>query len=470
MTRVSLSRWFRQWRLLILGLATFWACADSPSPSGPTPSAIALARAGSGNGPTVKSTSPDSATIDTTLNVRVLGSGFDQGSRANWAFKGVVSEKIVTNSTLFVSSTELVANITIAQNANIGSHDVIVTTSSGKGGIGTELFVVTMQMTKLPTIGGPGAEAHAVNDAGDVVGSSTDATKRSFAVRWRNDGGLWTVRKLGEDAIPYRSSVAVAINEEGTAVGTEGTNAVVWRIDGSKKIIGFQWSSATAINNFDVIAGWSAPPATPTATPVVWTPSGSDWTVHALERLPGVTQVTCRVDEALDISDDGVVVGFVYDDACVQIPVMWRPTADGSGWSPAERLSPVGTLATGMAQAIVGSIIVGIGYPCPSLSGCKRKAFRWIRDAASGEISTLDARANGLNRAGDIVGSYIVKSGRMTGFVWSPVTSSFVFLPSLNGTSDSWAWDVNDASPRQAVGAVRINSTGWYIGALWTIP
>lgn len=470
MMRVPLFGSIRQFSVLIAGLFAFSACTDSAPPSAPLTPGIALARSAGGNGPTVKSTDPDSATIDTTLNVRVFGSGYDKGSRANWAFKGVVSEKIVTNSTLFVSSTELVANITIARNANIGSHDVIVTTSAGKGGIGTELFVVTMQMTKLPTIGGPGAEAHAVNDAGDVVGSSTDAARKSYAVRWRNEGGVWTVNKLGADAVPYRSSVAVAINEQGTAVGTEGTDAIAWRIDGTKKTIGFQWSSATGINNFDVIVGWAGPPSIPKLSPVVWTPSGSEWTVHALERLPGVTQVTCRLDEALDISDDGIIVGFVYDDACVQTPVMWRPAADGSGWSPAERLSPVGTLATGMAQAIVGSTIVGIGYPCPSISGCRRKAFRWIRDAASGEISALDARANGLNRAGDIVGSYVVKSGRMTGFVWSPVTSSFVFLPSLNGTSDSWAWDINDASPRQAVGAVRINSTGWYVGALWTIP
>jgi uncharacterized membrane protein len=422
-------------------------------------------------GPTVKSTDPDTATVDSTLNVRVFGSGFDDGSRADWAFKGVVSEKIRTNSTIFVSSTELVANITIASNANIGSHDVIVTTKTGKPGIGTELFEVIMKMTMLPTLGGPGAEAHAVNDAGDVVGSSTDTSRsrKSFAVRWRNVGGVWTVKKLGEDAVPYGSSVAFAINEAGTAVGTERDNAIVWRADGSKKIIA-QVSSANAINNFDVIVGWAALPGVPGTTPVVWTPSGVEWTLQALQRLPGVTQVTCRRDEPHGIGDGGIIVGFVYDDACVQTPVMWRPAADGSGWLPAERLSPPGSLASGLAQDISGSVIVGTGYPCAVLNGCKRKAFRWTPSGASGEISSLDARANGVNRAGDIVGSYIVKSGRMTGFVWSPATSSFVVLPSLNGTGDNWAWDINDAHPRQAVGAVRVNSTGWFIGAIWTIP
>src|SRR5688572_11241851 len=156
MTRVLLARYLVQVRRTILTLVALGACADDgvmePQKAAPEGD-VSAARAGS-QGPTVKSTDPDSATVDTTLNVRVFGSGYDQGSRADWAFKGVVSDKIVTNSTVFVSSTELIANITIAGNANVGSHDVIVTTSSGKPGIGTELFVVTLKMTKLPTLGG----------------------------------------------------------------------------------------------------------------------------------------------------------------------------------------------------------------------------------------------------------------------------------------------------------------------------
>ncbi len=468
MTRVPLSGSFRQCRLLFVSLFALSACTDSAPPSGPSPWRVAMA-AGGGGGPTVKSTVPDSATIDTTLNVRVLGGGFDVGSRADWALKGVVTNKIVTNSTQFVSSTELLANITIARTAAIASYDVIVTTSTGKGGIGTELFVVTMKMTMLPTLGGTVAEAYAINDAGHAVGFSTDARQYGYAVRWTYESGGWTVKKIGPEATPFQGSEALGINEQGTAVGNEGNNAIVWRVDGSKTIIGLQFSRATAINNFDVIVGRVAPPASTNASPAVWTPSVMGWTRNLLDRLPGVTQSTCRVDEALGISDENVIVGFVYDDACVQIPVVWRPSAVGSGWLPAERLSPIGTLAQGLAQAIAGSTIVGTGYPCAVITGCKRKAFRWIVGGAAGEIGSLNARANGLNRAGEIVGSYIAKSGHITGFLWSPTTSAFSILPSLNGTGDNWAWDINDASPRQAVGGVVINRGG-RSGAVWTIP
>lgn len=323
-------------------------------------------------------------------------------------------------------------------------------------------------MSKLPTLGGKFAEAYAINDAGHAVGWSLDSAGYTYAVRWTNDGTRWTVKKIGPQAT-REASQALAINEHGTAVGySEGrTNAAVWRIDGSKTTIGRGWASA--INNSDVIVGSIGATDNPptNARPAVWTPSGLGWTVRVLELLPGVTRCG-PLEQAFGISDDNVIVGAVNDEACVQIPVQWRPTADGLGWLPPERLSPVGTLAKGVAQAIVGSTIVGTAYPCAVLAGCTRKAFRWSLGGTSGPLGNLDARANGLNRAGDIVGSYVVKSGRMTGFVWSPITSSFVFLPSPGGTGDNWAWDINDASPRQAVGGVVINSGG-RIGAVWTL-
>lgn len=324
-------------------------------------------------------------------------------------------------------------------------------------------------MSKLPTLGGKLAEAYAINDAGHAVGWSTDSAGYSYAVRWIHVSGAWTVNKIGPQAT-REASQALAINKHGTAVGYSegGVNAAVWRVDGSKKIIGLQWSRATAINNLDVIVGRASPPAVTTPSPVAWKPVGVEWTRHILERLPDVTRLTCGLEDALGISDENVVVGFLYDDACTRIPVQWRPTPDGSSWLPPERLSPVGALAGGVAQAIVGRTVVGMAYPCPTLTGCVRKAYRWTLGAESGAIGSLDARANGLNQFGDIAGSYIRKGGQMIGFVWSSNTSVFLFLPSPGGTGDHWAWDINGASPRQAVGGVQISSGG-RIGAVWTL-
>ena len=118
------------------------ACGD-PHPTEPDGAHPTFAKGSSG--PTVTATSPDSAEQGTvSLDVQIVGSGFDQGSQASWDSGGVPYPKITVNSTKFVNSTKLTANITIAATATVQSYDVAVTTSTGRKGVGTELFVVTL--------------------------------------------------------------------------------------------------------------------------------------------------------------------------------------------------------------------------------------------------------------------------------------------------------------------------------------
>ena len=78
------------------------------------------------------------------LNVRVTGKGFKNGAKAKWFVTGTTDTGGVTvNSTTFVSSTELSANITVSDTAVIGNFDIQVLNSDGRGGKGTELFAVT---------------------------------------------------------------------------------------------------------------------------------------------------------------------------------------------------------------------------------------------------------------------------------------------------------------------------------------
>jgi hypothetical protein len=120
-------------------LAALAACSDQ----GPTVPSLRAAKGGGGTSDvTVTATDPDSATQDTTLDVVVNGSGFDNGSVAQWAIGGVPSVKVHTNSVQFVSPKKLVANITIAADADTGLYDVVVTTTTGKKGIGSELFAI----------------------------------------------------------------------------------------------------------------------------------------------------------------------------------------------------------------------------------------------------------------------------------------------------------------------------------------
>jgi hypothetical protein len=120
-------------------------CSDRPA----TAPSIEAAASGNGGGVTVTSTDPNNAPQGVTLDVRVFGSGYDRGSKAQWARSGVLSPNVTTNSTQFVSPSELRANITIANVADTGLYDVLVTTSKGKKGIGSELF--TVRKNQLPT-------------------------------------------------------------------------------------------------------------------------------------------------------------------------------------------------------------------------------------------------------------------------------------------------------------------------------
>jgi alpha-tubulin suppressor-like RCC1 family protein len=131
----------------LLGVvAALSACTD------PTPSGVLFRASSSTTTVSVTSAAPDSTLQDTTLNVHVFGAGFDRGSKAQWAQNGVPSPDVTTNSTQFVSSTELLANVTVAVTASPGSYDIAVTTSHGVKGIGTELFTISSRPVTSVTV------------------------------------------------------------------------------------------------------------------------------------------------------------------------------------------------------------------------------------------------------------------------------------------------------------------------------
>ena len=89
-------------------------CSD---PDGPPSAFVATPLAGKApptSAPIVTSTLPSEATRDTTLDVQITGSGFDNGSRASFERNGLVDARVRVNSTRFVKSTTIVANVTIA--------------------------------------------------------------------------------------------------------------------------------------------------------------------------------------------------------------------------------------------------------------------------------------------------------------------------------------------------------------------
>lgn len=128
-------------RSCVIVALSILACSD-PSVTQPQ---IEPQFAPGGGGPPVKVTAadPPAGEQGTSVSVRVLGSNFEPGSVAEFTLQGVAG-KVRSNSTTFVSDSELVADITIESDAELGFYDVEVITPRGKKGVGTELFEVLL--------------------------------------------------------------------------------------------------------------------------------------------------------------------------------------------------------------------------------------------------------------------------------------------------------------------------------------
>jgi hypothetical protein len=128
------------------------------------------------------------------LNVKVTGKGFKSGANAKWLVTGTTDTGGVTvNSTTFVSSTELSANITVADGATIANYDIQVLNSDGRGGKGTELFAVTAK-------GGQTSCGTDVTNLSISVVKYTDASKTTTYNMWPD------LTNADGSPVPYVSS------------------------------------------------------------------------------------------------------------------------------------------------------------------------------------------------------------------------------------------------------------------------
>ena len=181
----------------------------------------------------MQSTVPAAGQVSTTLTVQVTGSGFTAGSKAVWALNGDTTyavTRIKTNSTAFVSSTQLTSSITIDNAAALDLYDVVVVTPSGKKGIGIELFAVTPQFVDLGA--GDGSLSTAINDGGQIVG-------------YGGPGGpfLWesgVIRRF-DAAGSYSPSMVDDINDlgvvAGTAVSGSSYRGFTWTTGGGTQLV-----------------------------------------------------------------------------------------------------------------------------------------------------------------------------------------------------------------------------------------
>jgi hypothetical protein len=125
--------------------------------------------------PTVASTSPDHKPQGVTTNVSVIGTNFFPGAVASFSGTG-----ITVNSTTFVDTSHVTANITITPTATVGSRNVTVTNTDSQADTCTGCFSVTLPAPAItsvsPTSGHQGTTidvtvtgANFVNGAGLAV-------------------------------------------------------------------------------------------------------------------------------------------------------------------------------------------------------------------------------------------------------------------------------------------------------------
>ncbi len=331
--------------LFLAGLGT--SCYDGSSDLG----GPSFAKAPSG--PTVTSTAPAFAGRDTTLDVRVLGSGFDNGSQAAFLLGGAADPKVVTNSTQFVSSTEVVANIRVAADAIADYRDVAVTTSIGKKGIGTAKFqVVELIILQIP--GATAGLAWDVNANGQVTGNysvaTTTCTQRGYV--WSEATGVVTL------PIPagYCQSKGRGINATGTVSGTI-------------------WPTGGAIGT--------------TGVPVRWIPTSSaTWSVEILPTpFPGAI-----LSENLRINDTGSVTAS-WTNAGLAESWLWR---SGLGW--ARLASPAGGTGCTFPWGINNTDVVAGGACVWTLPSLPPDVLPLLSGAST-------ANARGINNHGVVVGA-----------------------------------------------------------------
>lgn len=418
-------------RLTGFALLLTTACSETSAPD-----ALAPQFAKPVAGVSVSSTSPNTGPRGTTLTVRVFGSGFAPGFRAVWALSGDTSyatTRVKTNTTTYVSSTELTANITIESNASLEFYDIMVV-GNGKKGIGIELFEVTYAFIDL----GASIEGlAAINNLGAIAIGRNPSTNRP---------GIWENGNIRElpllSGMPYCN--AWDINDNGVVVGAcdNGTGiqrAVMWDSQGAiHELAG--GTEANSINNLGLIGGRSG------TMGVAW--------------LNGSMTAIANNVYLWDINESGLAAGTsLPSDVSAQYSLLWSQSTG------IQSIYPSGE-ALGINDQ---GVVVGWGMP---VGGQQNVAYRRINSTIEflGTLGGVTSVAMGINEAGQIVGRSATSTGQgkrrrdscCSAFVWIEGVGMRK-LPVTSGWTVAWAMDINDSG--WIVGTISGNS-GSHL-ALW---
>jgi hypothetical protein len=370
----------RHLKLVLVVSAALASCSEPTKPRSDFSSDLRLGKTAPTSTPTVTSTQPAESPRGITLDVQINGSGFDNGSKASMPLHGVLDDRVRVNSTRYVKATQVVANVTLASDAVLDRYDVVVTTTSGKKGIGTEAFTVQLQPEALVN----GYHVRALNEAGVAAG---DVTNLAYP-----------------GACPTPSFPGV------------------WRVDGSRAILPmgiFCGGSAQAINVSGVVLGSLI--GGPSNSSGLWFPSGNTYTLQLTGSAPDGYRPLINGG----LNDNNEVFGWGQFTA----RLYWWSVA--TGWLPMQ--VPPGATLCQAAKAINNRgelaamcTVGGVGNP-----------YYWSsHDAAPIPLprpaGTGDAYPRDMNDNGVIVGS---------GLRWRPTSPGYALDVFTTGSAEAIASD-----------------------------
>ena len=431
--------------LLVMG--SLVACLNSDDATGVTSTSLA------GADISITAIDPDTATLDTTITVRIAGSGFAEGSTAAWLIDTTETPDIRTVSTTVKSPVEIEAVIAISPDAELRSYSVRIRGKKGKQGIAVEKFRVVAKPIPLPE---PGVRSEAldVNDNGVIVGYADGAG--GSAARWTPVDSGWSHASLG-------IGTAVAINNDGLIVRSmfDG-DARAWRTWvhlPSGGIVDMGPVYGTDIGNNGTMIGLifdaalrSTPAAWKQLSPTSWGPP------QPLPLLPGY-------DDAWPERINGVgdIVGHVSSSTS-SLGVVWKYRT-GQWQSPelVDQQLPGFAVAINDAGAIAGAVL-----PCvQGVPGCYRSAAFWPSAGATRRLlPTLynsQGSAAAINNADHVVGSAAVHYNDGSGPLAAMVRHAVIWFP-----GGQWPEDLGAIQPERYGEARAVNNHGLVVGSVYS--
>jgi hypothetical protein len=419
----------------------------------------------------VSSTSPPFGDQGTTIDVHVFGGGFSSGAKVTWLLNGLADDHVHTNSTTFVSSSELIANVTIASDAQLAFWDVQVSLSNGKNGVGSDLFEVTSAQILGPGTTGGDVTVRAINELHQVVGWS-DGPSGSTAWVYDDALGLVALGPGSSRGIDPLGTLVVGNDSDSrpSAWIRQPDNSwmpqVLPLLDGA--FGGVSMAAARLDDGTLLAVGWNSfvgakPHSSATTAPVSWTLVNGTWSAPQMFAMPpgGIN------GQVRDVNHLGQAVGQVSG---VAQGIVWdSPTSYALLDGTPNRINASGTLIVGVQNS------VGVYWWRDRQTG----AWHTTGVPLPSAIGTMCSFGRGVNDAGLIVGWSCNQTHHLA-TVWQldlsgsePVLVSATFLSGLgksttNAEEVSSGAEITETAPYVVAGSATLGGTR--LAVRWRLP